>query len=81
MLVGNNESATTKNAGELILLCYLAMLVGNNESATTKNAGELLAISIATGMCLHRIAPAAAMVDKFEVKPWMCFIGRCAWSL
>ena len=50
MLVGNNKSATTKNAGKLLAISIAMWMVGNNKSAITKNAGNSLVISIAMQM-------------------------------
>jgi len=69
MLVGNNESATTKNAGKLLVIsiamrtwqcnagvhCPMEHILGFTRSHWMPPLGE----------CPSRIAPAAAMVNEF----------------
>jgi len=62
MVVGNNESTTTKKADESLAAVRreahrpMEHIQGFTRSHWMTPSGE----------CLHRIAPAAAMVDDFE---------------
>jgi hypothetical protein len=75
MLVGNNESATTKNAGESSLAISIAM---RNADAAVRRRVQRPMEHIQgfsrshwmppLGECSHRIAATAAMVDDFGRK-------------
>lgn len=59
MVVGNNESTTTKNADESLAIS-MAMAMEHIQCFTRSHWMP------PSGECLRRIAPTAAMVDEFE---------------
>ena len=59
MVVGNNESTTTKNQGELLVLSIAMQIRQYNVGHRSHWMPPLVD-------CMRRIAPAAAMVNKFE---------------
>ena len=60
MVMGNNKSATTKNAGELLAIS-IAMRMRRYEAGRITWSHWMPPL----GECLRRIAPAAVMVNKF----------------
>ena len=62
MLVGNNESTTTKNVSKSLAISIAVQM-------RQYNAGGIAQWSTSRSpsvKCLRRIAPAAAVVNKFE---------------
>ena len=67
MVVGNNESTTTKNVGKLLEI-LIAMHTVRREARRPMEHVQGFTGShwmLPSGKCLRRIAPAAAMVNKF----------------
>ena len=60
MVMGNNKSATTNYADESLAISIAIRMWQFNVGCIGR-----LSTSRASGECLHRIAPAAVMVDKF----------------
>ena len=60
MVVGDNESSATKNTGESLVQCRVHRLIEH-----IKGFAQIHWMPPSVD-CLRRIAPAAAMVDKFE---------------
>ena len=69
MIMGNNKSATTKNAGKSLAIS-IAMLMRRYDAACIAQIEHIQGFTqshwmLPCGVCLCRIAPTAAMVDKF----------------
>ena len=70
MLVGNNKSATTKNAGKSLAI-LIAIRMRQYDLRAHRLMEHIQGFTRShwmppSGECLRRIAPAAAMVDDFE---------------
>ncbi len=68
MVVGNNESTGTKNAGELMAISIANVVVRRGAHCPIEHIQSFTRSHWMppSGECLRRIAPAAATVKEFE---------------